>query len=148
MQQPLSRVYAEAREQVGDSFDLTDPGIQDSAHEWAAGYAPVLAGQIVENTRDKTEDGDPNVWLGEERAKRIGVTEVTRANTAGEVGILALLLLFRPDYEGPWWETESEEPCEVCLSLEGEPRRVWAAEFPEGPPGPHPECQCALSWVK
>jgi len=146
LQPGLARVYAESRERAGERFDLPDAGIDQKAKAWAGRYGSALATAIVANTRSKGADADADVWLGGERAQRIGVTEVTRAITAGEVGIIALLLMLRPDYEGPWWETESRNPCPVCQSLDGEPRRVWAERFPEGPPGPHPGCFCALRW--
>lgn len=82
--------------------------------------------------------------FGEDRAVVIASDAVTSAQTAGgEWAVDQFGGLSRDDV---WLTAADERVCPVCVPLDGEPRRVWAETFPDGPPA-HPLCRCAVLYV-
>lgn len=93
----------------------------------------------VEKTLDKV--------FGEDRAKRIASTELTRITSTVE-GIA------RGEYERTegivitaYWVTELDaKVCKICRPLHMRREDVWQDQFPTGPPA-HPNCRCNLNYV-
>ena len=132
-------------------FDLGNIDVPARAETWADEYAKKLAEMIAENSKKvQADDGDMEGQFDEDRAEKIAVTEVTRANTAGEFGVattaLALGLIGSLDDLGATWNTaEDEGVCEDCEPLNEAPQDEWSIPFPAGPPA-HPNCRCWLSY--
>jgi hypothetical protein len=83
--------------------------------------------------------------FGKQRAEKIAITEVTRAN-AGAVNGLQDYYEREMDltYERVWQTSNDERVCPVCGPLDGKPERFWRVRFPKGPPA-HPRCRCGMS---
>lgn len=85
--------------------------------------------------------------IGVEQAVNGGVTETTAANTAGE-------LFYRDEFESELgieligtWHTEGDgHVCELCSPLDETTNDEWEQEYPMGPPQPHPQCRCWITW--
>lgn len=84
------------------------------------------------------------IW-GPKRMSRVAITETTGAiHTAAEEAIAATVGLSDEDI---WHTSEMENVCTKCKPLNNKPRRVWAIDYPLGPPSPHPECNCWIEYV-
>lgn len=144
-------------ESVGFGFDWTLANT--TARDWAASYAPRLAGDINATTQRMVgqsvsrwiENGEPLQALiddiapvfGRGRAELIASTEVTRAYAEGnriayrESGVVT---------EWEWRTAADERVCPVCGPLQGKRRRLDGEPFDIGVDAPpaHPRCRC---WV-
>ncbi|MBE3132841.1 MAG: hypothetical protein IMZ55_05165 [Acidobacteria bacterium] len=95
----LKSVYLEAGASLAAQRQADVAGMEAAAQQWATDQAALLAGQIaamtqarVEMLRQRASDEEDRslvaaaliLLMGGDRAFRIGVTEVTRAVTAGE----------------------------------------------------------------
>lgn len=104
---------------------------------------PGLRGSIPGEGR-----GWVDTWLGQETAKSVAITEVTRATTQAERAATkrysdrtgVTLLAF--------WTTENDaRVCPICMPLNDKPEASWDSKFPLGPPA-HPRCRCWITWRK
>ena len=115
--------------------DLADDLIAVSKKRWAKMKKP------------RTPE-DIKAWrmenFGNDRAKNIAITETTIANTAGEMIAWKALKKSGNDLEA-YWVTESN-PCPFCLEVSGTASSIWKRSYPAGPPSPHVNCRCHLSW--
>lgn len=133
-------------------IDLPDPtSATTSAQEWSSQYSVDLAESIANNTQ-KAFDSAKNVddtasAFGEERANKIGITETTRAITAGQFGLATLAvglgLIGEDDAKFIWVTADDELVCKQCGPLHEQPEAVWTTVAPFGPPL-HPNCRCEL----
>lgn len=81
-----------------------------------------------------------------ERAAGIAATEVTRANTAGEVPVILSYEKHTGHRLVAIWNTEEDEKvCPICKPLDGLPEAWWQTEALSGPPA-HPNCRCWLTY--
>jgi hypothetical protein len=130
-----------------DGQVLTDV---ESATRWAQAYSRELARLIVQNTQGMaSKAAGADVVFGQARADLIAASETTRAVTAGEYGVLtaAVSLGIMPysDDVVIWYTADDERVCPYCMPLHQQPRSVWSAEAPYGPPL-HPRCRCWLEY--
>lgn len=92
--------------------------------------------------------------FGDTRIETQAITEITQANSIGELSIVRDV----DDPEAPvpqgdgtekptvfvTWKTERDASvCPVCRPLDGRPEPEWVDKFPDGPPA-HPNCRCTL----
>lgn len=116
---------------------------------WSKREAARLAALITGTTRKRIEeDGADDSTLsdlfGLRRAILIGSDAVTNGQHNGAE--------FAVEHYGGGlseedrWKTV-DAPCAVCSPLDGQPRSVWEAQFPEGPPIPHPYCKCYIEFA-
>lgn len=106
-----------------------------------------------------TPDSLDNVF-GEERAKRVGITEVSEAASVGSE--FAALLLGSSSPEDTWYTSLDERVCPYCGPLHGEQRKDWLTIYqrvilpshPEfavyGPPNrtpAHVNCRCFINYA-
>lgn len=100
--------------------------------------------QLLEELSADVDDALETAF-GATRAGRVAQDQVTTAQTAGGEwavrGTYGLSLL-------DMWKTNpslsASGPCKICGPLEGTIREVWSAQFPDGPPQPHPGCVCEI----
>ena len=84
-------------------------------------------------------------WLGPARWSNVATTETTRAQHFGsEYGVEETVGLSKDDY---WVTSGDAKVCPVCAPLNGTTRPVWSRKFPGGPPEPHVNCRCYISYV-
>lgn len=80
--------------------------------------------------------------LSEARAKRIAITEITRATSHAESETTKRIEQRSPvRLQWIWWTQDDERVCPVCGPLHMKGEVAWAYRFPEGPPA-HPNCRC------
>jgi hypothetical protein len=84
--------------------------------------------------------------LGTERAARIAATELTMAQSKGELQALKHYREQGANQVQGIWNTV-EDACAICSPLHRKPENVWRATFPGGPPG-HVNCRCYLTYEK
>lgn len=131
--------------------------VNQRAADWARGYSFELVNSITRTTKDSLQSlvsnffADPNqnigsltqsvsTLFGAARAKRIAVTEVTRASSMGEVEFARLI---KSQSRGilvkmVWLTSKDELVCPICGPLDGK------SDFRKPPPA-HPNCRCALA---
>jgi hypothetical protein len=177
IQPVLADTHQAAGGQLNEQAELglPDESLSGTARHWSGQYGNALAGEIVAKTRDRFDKAadrrrktiaegksheeieaidDTGGSFDESRAANIGVTETTRAITAGEG--MAILLYRRMSGRGVspngWdlddgiWETAGDDDvCEDCDPLDDTGPDVWREEFPEGPPA-HGNCRCFLRY--
>jgi hypothetical protein len=85
------------------------------------------------------------LW-GQERVKRIAITETTKAINIGENEAVFLARKFGMDAYATWFTAEDERVCFRCLPFHGTTEEVWGEEFPYGGPA-HVKCRCSLVWT-
>lgn len=139
-------------QQAGLSFNA--PRSEAESQQWAMRYADALATAIVGNTRAQVQELQDRdalaaallLLMGEDRALGIGITETTRAITAGESGVVYRYERETGQQVGTLWKTEGDgKVCEICGPLEGQPVDVYRIVSPSGPPA-HPRCRCWLEY--
>lgn len=110
----------------------------------AAWRAQAAAGQRV--SRDTIFDDTSRIF-GPSRAARMAVDAVTTGQTAGGEWAIEMFVGKSPN---DLWINQphlsQSGPCKVCSPLHMQPREVWEAEFPMGPPGPHVGCVCIIQY--
>lgn len=139
-----------------------DPAIvNEAATAWARTYTQELVRGLTETTRKVIQQAiemyanTPGMTLadltellipafGEYRARMIAVTEITRAYAQAASMYQALLRDMGLEFVRTWRTNRDEKVCPICGPLDGQPERVWAAEFPDGPPA-HPNCRCMVT---
>lgn len=148
-QRALATVLAATFEDSASQFLAQHPvaGFEPTTmgQRWASGFAGELAAEITAAT--------PGMGAGAftpARAETIAVTEVTRATTAAEAAIAAVLVTMGADDGGVeldpvWYTALDERVCPVCAPLHGTGRAIWARVTASGPPA-HPHCRCWLTW--
>lgn len=141
----LASVHSEAAQQVLSGANAAVGSTRSD--EWARAFAGVLALEISESSQrrlggvppEQFEDAAAAVF-SPERAETIGITEVTRAISAGEAVATGIVgILGSGDWEWVWDATNDMRTCEVCRALHGTTRSVWIS-----PPPRHPRCRCHL----
>jgi hypothetical protein len=151
----LTNAARNRADEIQDEFQLFAPdAVLDSdveawAREYAAEQADLLVGttrKLYGQARDATSDTDREQILGRAfgrvRSEAISITSITDALSAG-------LILLNAIYEREngvtvdevWFTRLDERVCPICGPLHGKPKRVWAEQFPDGPPA-HPRCRC------
>lgn len=161
MRLTLGKVYVESAERLAAEKGIkVAPGIIDKAAErWSTVYAERLAGELANTTNRMATDalGGADQGLGTfadlmadgfsaARAEAIAATEVTRAITAGEVGLVGYLVATADIRMASLWHTaEDDRVCELCESLDGVGQEIYGMVSIDGPPA-HPNCRCWLDW--
>ena len=139
---------AEAR---GDDLQHTDY----IARHWAQQQAYDLSMEITRNTQQivsaaikQQNEQDLALALGvafsSARASNIGVTETTRAITAGQRFAVVSYDLKHGTTSVPFWVCE-DGACKVCRPLDDKRREYWPDAFRFGPPA-HPNCRCGVRY--
>jgi len=149
-------------EAVGVPASLDD--INQAARTWSRSYGYELVRGINETTRQAIADvmaqyhstpgmttADVSKLLettfGRERANRIAVTEITRANTQA-VNIAAQQMAGAGITTSRQWITwRDDRVCPLCAPLHNTYEDVWTIEQPAGPPA-HVTCRCWLALVR
>lgn len=80
--------------------------------------------------------------FGETRARRIAITETTRAYSQGMNIIQRKIGRAGINMEKVWQTANDEKVCPICGPNDGKPEREWTQV--SGPPPAHPNCRC---WV-
>ena len=146
---------------TGISFDPAI--INQEALRWARTYSQELVQGLTNTTRNQISEAvsafiqTPGMTIGDiesliepafgpVRAQIIAATETTRAYAMATNEVQALLQQETPTLETVqvWNTMQDELVCPICGPLEGAPKSVWEAEFPNGPPA-HPNCRCSTS---
>lgn len=153
--QPLARTYTASANRLLGRFDVVTD-IEPRATRWAERYSRQLARELAGTTRDRLAELDPRdpdfeedlaATLADDRAENIGITETTRAISAGENEAARRIEKETGRILRPRWMTEEDEDvCPICEPLNHTTSRVWGRRFPGGPPA-HPRCRCELSWT-
>lgn len=141
---------------------------------FALGWAGIRAGMVANNLKASVQQaynvainafyGDGRVSLREllsglldrSRASTIATTEVTQAQSAGNIrAVQEFQQQSGIALEGVWITElaafgRSTKPgdggvCPICFPLHAQPRAVWGDRFPLGPPA-HPNCRCHLEF--
>jgi hypothetical protein len=171
-----SYIEAARQEGKKKGVDWDDDEIRALAKAWVLGYVLVLAREITGSTqtmgvvalRRSEMEGTP---LADElagtfsrgRAESVGVTETTRTFVVGQRAAVDRFVSQRtqelalemgtgkptpqPPLVVPYWITSGKKNmCPICIPLNGLPEDEWPHAFRDGPPSPHPHCQCDLDW--
>lgn len=153
----LEKVYAAAARRLADQarLDISQDVIDRNAAIWAMLYAAELANQLNMTTLNRVNAAAAGLGsvtsipaeivddaFNQERAAVIAATEITRAATAAETALAAVLVV-KP--ASTWNTAEDERVCEVCGPLNGTGPDVYGAVSLSGPPA-HPNCRCWLEW--
>lgn len=158
----LERVYADAASQLADEIgaEVDQERISRAASAWATGYATKLSDDIHRTTAAMASDALSRQAAGQgnfaelmadafsdARAELIAATEVTRAITAGEQGLVSYLVVFtgRMQLTATWHTAADDMVCDVCEPLNGTGEEVFGRVSLSGPPA-HPRCRCWLDW--
>lgn len=125
------------------------------SRQWAEGYASALAMEVTDTTRQHaaslagplTPEVLAALWFTfRHRASTIGVTETTRAVTAGEGAATTIIdALTGETLVGIWYTENDARVCEVCGPLHGTGPEVYSDVNEDGPPA-HPNCRCWLEY--
>lgn len=147
--------------------DINWNQVNTEARDWAKDYTFDLVKGITETTQTSLRDAisaaiDRSAPLSEitaqieplfgpARAEMIAVTELTRAASEGEKGMVARLADTGIDLRATWNTAEDEHVCPICGSLDGQ-QADGDGNFNDdegnsydGPPA-HPRCRCGLGW--
>lgn len=133
------------------------PVAQFASSSYAQTGVEMLAG-YTQNWRQQTGAGetinrqaiveDTTRVFGPNRASRVAVDGVTTAQTAGGEWAVDMFFGLSPD---DLWINQPQMsltgPCPICEPLHRKPRSEWSAQFPSGPPGPHPGCVCTVEYA-
>lgn len=146
----LQKVRQQAAEAMYEEFgDGEKPpkglfkGVPDRASELAADLVDVTKRRwtALPNKLKTTVIAWRRQNFGRKRAKLIAVSELTIAQSEGELAAAKRLRLVAT------WKTE-RKPCKKCAAMDGQPAKVWKKKYPKGPPSPHIGCRCSLVWRK
>lgn len=105
-----------------------------------------LADEITRKSMARLAMFEPlETVFSEARARRIAVTETTRAVSQGEHFAAATFRVLDAKPLRPIWRTAIRGVCQFCDDLEGNGPEVYGVDCPDGPPA-HGHCQCYLDW--
>lgn len=117
-------------------LDMVDQMVETSRDEWRA-----------MGRRKKRED--VLKWrekhLGNNRAQRIAITEVTYNHQVAQDAAWSYLRRTQGSRLQAFWNAEPGR-CELCATVEGKPSAFWRMFYPAGPPA-HPNCRCHLRYT-
>ncbi len=178
--QPLAGTYGAAFGKLGkqNGLDVNSDEIKGLAMIWALLYSATVAREIVGSTRQATQDALRRVategiareealapTFDRPRIDRIGITETTRAVTAGEreaaqrirqaeidrratgvddEGRIGERPTFDPLLTAIWFTEQDGLVCPICRPLDRTPEDEWPSPI-DGPPA-HPRCRCWVEW--
>lgn len=158
--QVLRNVYAANRKKL--LSDLAAGGTvgtevvddsDDRAETWAATYSDKLAAEVTARTKAQADaqlDGlshdRSGEYLGQSRAVRLAITEVTKAATSGENDLLLALVGYNLRLKPIWITAEDDLVCPACRDLHNRGPKIWQEAAPDGPPL-HPHCRCHLEYA-
>lgn len=159
----LQGIYTDSAEQLArqQGIEIPSDRLSQEASDWATRYGGTLAREMAGNTQSEirrvtelerngaitAEEASERIsrQFSPQRADIIGVTETTRAGTAGEfkavrefkaqTGITLIAI---------WRTSGAGNVCPICEDLEGTVED-WQEEYPSGPPA-HPGCNCNLEY--
>ncbi len=154
----LLLIYLDSGKGLFGEFDdprLSTSLLQNRAAQWSQRYSEQLARELTQSTLDdlaaanqsgtlsRTETGQR--VFSPQRAESIGITETTRATTAGEDGARReverqLNVTLRPH----WVTAGDARVCKICSPLNGRPLSTLNA-YKQGPPA-HPRCRCFVRY--
>lgn len=133
-QEAAAALYAEHGEGEKPPANLFS-GLPDRASELAADLVDVTKRRWANlpNKNKTTVIAWRRQNFGRRRAKLIAVSELTIAQTEGEIAAANRLDLTAT------WKTE-RKPCKKCAAMSGKPSKYWKLFYPKGPPSPHIGC--------
>lgn len=168
LRRPWEEMNAQLLDQLGRSVNDSQQIVDYRA--WADDYTRTLARDLTTTNRkvvravyDRFRAGEPltvddirlipivghrdeNGQIVYSRPATIGVTETTRAASAGEFGAARRYELDAGRMLTSSWVTSRDEAvCKICRPLDGQPQGMWVVRFPMGPPA-HVRCRCFLKW--
>lgn len=135
---------------------LDDGDTLEQITQWANQHAEREAARIMQTTDSLLSDAeledDPQrssdiaeQAFTDERAQRIGITEITMGLAAGALLFAAIARArHNVDVELIWYTQDDERVCPVCAPLHGTTQDEWGQQFPDGPPA-HVRCRCGLT---
>jgi len=136
---------------------LSDEDTLEQVTQWANQHAEREASRIMQTTDgllsesaqviDDTERSREIAQQAftDERAQRIGITEITMALAAGALLYQAIVRTrHNVEIELLWFTQEDERVCPVCAPLHATTQEVWSQQFPSGPPA-HVRCRCGIT---
>jgi hypothetical protein len=147
---PLVKAYRDAAAAMVAGLDV-EFDIDANAGRWVDGYAPALANEVAGSTRaqmaELADDAAAVAALfAMPRAEGIAITEVTRAVSAAELGVVSVAQAATGKRMIGIWQTERDaRVCPVCRPLDQTRPEVWQRTAPSGPPA-HPRCRCFLRY--
>lgn len=160
----LVRIYESAAHGLDQSLGrlLLERLVRRDAEIWARERARKLAAQVIETTQKllmkefsgwsrhlEEEDVEAALdrVLSPARAQTIATTETTQTITAGrEYASKEVERKTGEPLSRVWQTSEDERTCYLCAPLHNTKEDNWGAEYPEGPPQPHPNCRCWLAY--
>lgn len=143
------------------SIQIADKWPERYAKRFAKDLATRIGGDLRDLSRQihrgdlvldaETPEADIGVALGkifgEDRADNIGITETTKALSAGQIDARDRIYNDTGLQMTAIWHTERDKRvCPICDPLDGTEEAVWTSKFPDGPPSPHPRCRCWLTF--
>ena len=138
------------------SFDPAEMGA--AANDWATAFASEEAERLIGTTR-KVVGGVAAKYAAEEitrdqieemlepafsksRSELIAITLITVAASLAFDNYVDSLRVLGLRLEEYWVTMEDEMVCKtICEPLHNQPKAVWGADYPSGPPG-HGRCRC------
>ncbi len=144
----LAGTYIDAADQVADELGI-DADVSTAASGWATAYSVELSSAITIHSiamaataASLGAGGSLGLAFGSARAEGVGVSETTRAITAGGRDIAGRYnILTGETITRIWWTEKDGLVCKICRPLHKKPDTEWAHLFPAGPPA-HPRCRC------
>jgi hypothetical protein len=161
----LALTFLASAELHGATGDERRQAAGEAARRWAQRHAEWfgrvtadatrrMLDKLLERARGRQEAGNPlsrDEWereleriFGRDRASVWASDLVTAAQTQG--GEWAVGEYGEISAEDLWLTAQDEKVCAVCSPLDMQPRSVWGATFPEGPPC-HVLCRCEIAYV-
>lgn len=137
---------------VSGEIQFSTAALGPAAETWSKAYGGILAQSVANQVaalaassesaaREALKNlGDPDRWAA------LAATDVTRAATAGGelVAAVAAMQVGRSP-EALWHTAGDSKVCPFCAPLDQQPRAVWSAIAPQGPPA-HPNCRCFIDY--
>ena len=132
---------------TGGDGRITEAMLRTRGEAYAAGVAAALAMKIANDVRfgsatmlpigatDAQRQSSTAQLFTPARAQSIAITETTRAISAGEDDVAALIAVATQLAVTWFWEIEDERACDLCKELDG-------SERPGVQPPRHPGCRC------
>lgn len=114
------------------------------AEQETSAVADRIASRLYEA---EDEEEQVEIEFSQHRAETLARTLVTQAITAGgEHARRVMEEAARKKFRTIWNVRDKELTCEICRPFHRKPKSVWSLHFPLGPPQPHPNCYCFLSY--